>query len=88
MSEQGSSNTGEKQSSPPYEAALNKAFDKLTSEILIFLLAYTILLIGLAVFGSGIATQFRNLLYIIPVLGVVAYVTLLAKGRQGRRGRW
>src|SRR5450631_1322249 len=32
----------------PYEVPLTKAFDKLTSEVFLFLLAYVILLIGLA----------------------------------------
>lgn len=70
-------------SSAPYEAALTKAFEKftsVTSEIFIFLLAYVILLIGVAVFGSKIANTLRNLLYIIPVLGVMAYVWLQQKG--------
>lgn len=63
-------------SSAPYEAPLTKAFDKLTSQVFIFLLAYVILLIGLAVFGSEMATTLRNLFYIIPILGVVAYLWL------------
>ena len=58
----------------PYEGALNIALNKLTSEVLLFLLAYTILLIGIAVFGSGLPTELRTLFYIIPILGVVAYV--------------
>jgi hypothetical protein len=57
----------------PYEAPLTKAFDKLTSEIFIFLLAYVILIIGLAVFGEKLANTIKTLLYIIPVLGVAAY---------------
>lgn len=57
----------------PYATVLAKAFDKLTSQILIFLLAYVILLIGLAVFGSQMAATYRNLLYIIPLLGVGAF---------------
>jgi hypothetical protein len=58
----------------PYEAPLTKAFDKLTSEIFIFLLAYGILIIGLAVFGEKLASTLKTLLYIIPILGVVAYL--------------
>jgi len=58
----------------PYEVPLTKAFDKLTSQIFIFLLAYVILLIGLAVFGSSLVVTLRTLLYILPVLGVVAYL--------------
>jgi hypothetical protein len=58
----------------PYEAALLKAFDKLTSQILIFLLAYVILLIGIGVLAVEISDTFKNLLYIIPILGVGAYL--------------
>jgi len=58
----------------PYEVPLTKAFDKLTSQIFLFLLAYVILLIGLAVFGSGLAVTLRSLFYIVPILGVAAYV--------------
>ena len=61
---------------PPYEEVLKSAFNKLTSEILIFLLAYTILLIGVALFGSDLASELRTLLYVIPILGVAAYVWL------------
>lgn len=61
-------------SSAPYAVVLAKAFDKLTSQVLIFLLAYVILLIGLAVFGSQLATTFRHLLYVIPLLGVAAFL--------------
>src|SRR5215470_16459936 len=67
---------GNSNRSAPFEAPLTKAFDKLTSEIFIFLLAYVILLIGLAIFGSELANTLRNLLYLIPVLGVMAYVWL------------
>ena len=64
------------QTNAPYERALNIALNKLTSEVLLFLLAYTILLIGITVFGSGLPTELRTLFYIIPILGVVAYVWL------------
>lgn len=60
----------------PYGATLNTAIKKLTDQILIFLLAYTILLIGVSVFGSGLAIELRTLLYIIPILGVAAYLWL------------
>jgi hypothetical protein len=62
-----------RKSMAPYETALNKALDKLHSEVLIYLLAYLILLIGLSVYGTAISTTLRNLLYIIPILGVLAY---------------
>ena len=65
--------SGSSKSMAPYETALNKALDKLHSEVLIFLLAYLILLIGLSVYGTAISTTLRNLLYIIPILGVLAY---------------
>jgi len=58
----------------PYEIPLTKAFDKLTSEVFLFLLAYLILLIGLAVFGSNLVATLRDLFYILPVLGVIAYL--------------
>lgn len=61
---------------PPYETALVQAINKLTSEVFIFLLAYVILLIGIAVFGESLTNTLRNLLYIIPILGVAAYVFL------------
>jgi hypothetical protein len=64
------------QANAPYEEALKIALNKLTSEVFIFLLAYTILLIGIAVFGSGLTTQLRTLFYIIPILGVAAYIWL------------
>jgi hypothetical protein len=60
----------------PYEDVLNKAFDKLTSQVLIFLLAYMILLIGVAVLGNGIDSGLRTLFYIIPIMGVAGYIWL------------
>jgi hypothetical protein len=58
----------------PYEDALIKAFDRLTSEIFIFLLAYFILIVGLSFLNVRLTDTLRNLLYIIPILGVVAYL--------------
>jgi hypothetical protein len=72
------------QLSAPYEAVLMRALDKLTSQIFIFLLTYTMLLIGLAAYGAEIAAWLRNLLYIIPILGVLAYV-LLQQRRLARK---
>ena len=74
-------------SAAPYSEVLAKAFDKLTSQILIFLLAYVILLIGLATLGSQLAPTIRNLLYMIPLLGVAAFVferrqKIVRDGRQ------
>jgi hypothetical protein len=60
--------------SAPYEAVLAKAFDKLSFQVFVFLLAYMILVIGLAVFAPQLATELRTLIYVLPVLGVGAYV--------------
>ncbi len=70
--------------SAPYEVPLTKAFDKLTSQIFIFLLAYVILLIGLAVFGENLANSIKVLLYMIPILGVAAYVWQNQKKIRGQ----
>jgi hypothetical protein len=64
----------------PYEKALSEAFRKLTDQVLIFLLAYVILLIGVSMFAPGMRSEFRALLYIIPILGVAAYVLLRRRG--------
>ena len=60
----------------PYESALEIAFQKLSSQVLIFLLAYVILIIGMEVFAGGAAAELRVLLYLIPMLGAGAYVLL------------
>jgi hypothetical protein len=60
----------------PYERVLSKAFDKLTSEVLIFLLAYTILLVVLVWIGPNLGTWLLTLFYIIPILGLITYVWL------------
>lgn len=73
-SEQGTAQPNVVSHNAPYEVPLTKAFDKLTSQIFLFLLAYVILLIGLAVFGSSLAVTLRSLLYILPILGVGAYL--------------
>src|SRR5437868_7186506 len=73
-SEQGTAQPNVVSRNAPYEVPLTKAFDKLTSQIFLFLLAYVILLIGLAVFGSSLAVTLRSLLYILPILGVGAYL--------------
>ncbi len=61
---------------PPYEGVLLKAFDRLTSEIFIFLLAYVILIIGLSFFNVAMTNTLITLLYLIPILGVVSYAWL------------
>ncbi|MEH2238317.1 hypothetical protein [Nostoc sp.] len=63
-------------SKAPFETVLSKGIEKLTSEIFIFLLCYTILLIGMAVLGTKLPTQLRTLLYILPVLGISSYLLL------------
>ena len=73
-SEQGVAQPNVMSRNAPYEVPLTKAFDKLTSQIFLFLLAYLILLIGLAVFGASLVVTLRNLFYILPVLGVIAYL--------------
>jgi hypothetical protein len=60
--------------SAPYETVLIKAFDKLTSQVFIFLLAYLILVIGLAVFAPQLVAEVRTILYALPVLGIGAYL--------------
>jgi hypothetical protein len=73
--------------SPPYEAVVNTAVKKLTDEILLFLLAYTILLIGVALFGSNLTATMRTLLYLIPLLGVAAHVWMRRPGAGRAAGR-
>lgn len=63
----------------PYQVALNKAFDKLTSEVLIFLLAYTILVVAVLFLREHIPHTFAILLYLIPLLGILAYGWLRKK---------
>jgi hypothetical protein len=58
----------------PYGAMLRAGLEKLTDQVLIFLLLYVMLLIGVSVFAPDMANQFRALLYIVPILGVVAFV--------------
>lgn len=60
--------------SAPYENVLNTAFSKLTSEILVFLLAYMILLVVLVWIGPTLGTPLLGLFYVIPVLGIIFYV--------------
>ena len=55
-------------SNAPYERVLSKAFEKLTSEVLIFLLAYTVLLVVLVLIGHDLSAWFLTLFYVIPIL--------------------
>ena len=59
---------------PPYESILIKAFDKLTSQVFIFLLAYVILVIGLGVLAPAMAREVGALLYVLPLVGVGGYI--------------
>ena len=76
MAKQTNLNLQDGPSNAPYERVLSKAFDKLTSEILIFLLAYTILLVVLVWIGHNLNTWLLTLFYIIPILGLITYVWL------------
>ena len=60
----------------PYEAVLIKALDRLTSQVFIFLLAYTVLLVLLAMIGGVLDSTLRSILALVPILGVAAYVWL------------
>ena len=60
----------------PYSSVLQLAFQKLTSQVLIFLLAYVILIIGVEFYGHQLGVTLRALFYLIPILGVSAYVFL------------
>jgi len=60
----------------PYEHALLKAFDKLTSEIFIFLLAYLILVVGVAWLVPTMSSSLQVLLHVLPVLGIAGYLWL------------
>ena len=68
----------------PYEGVLLRAFDKLTSEVFVFLLAYLILVIGFAVFSPGLVTPLRTLIYILPILGIAGYLWIKS-GRVTKR---
>jgi len=81
----GSRSSGKNSQSPkssglPYERAVIMGFDKLSSEIFIFLLVYVILLIGLAVVAPQLSTTLKTLFYILPILGIVAYLWLKSTG--------
>jgi hypothetical protein len=79
--------TGASITSAPYETVLIKAFDKLTSQIFIFLLAYLILVIGMAVLAPQLTTQVRTLLNLLPVLGIGAYAWQKRKSIAGEARR-
>jgi hypothetical protein len=58
----------------PYEHVIMRAFDKLTSEIFIFLLAYVALVIGFAWLAPAMSRSLVVLLHVLPVVGIAAYV--------------
>lgn len=64
----------------PYEHLLVRAFDKLSSEIFVFLLAYVMVLIGFAVVAPAVSASFSLLLHVLPIVGVAAYVWLRSAG--------
>ena len=65
---------GEIQSRVPYEEALVRAFDKLTSQVLVFLLGWGIILIILATIKPDISIQLLASIYFLSALGVAVYV--------------
>lgn len=69
-------NVKPEKSSVSLELVLLKAFDKLTSQVFIFLLAYTLLLVIVVVKGSQMPAEFRLVLTVIPLLGVVGFIWL------------
>jgi hypothetical protein len=58
---------------PPYAAALSKAFERLNSDIFIFLLAYMILVLAVGILAPRVSETLRALLYVVPILGIVGY---------------
>jgi hypothetical protein len=53
---------------------LSQALQRLTSEVLIYLLAYAVLVASLVIWGGSVNAALRNILYILPPLGVAAYL--------------
>lgn len=53
---------------------LSQALQRLTSEVLIYLLAYAVLVASLIIWGKPVNPALRNILYILPPLGVAAYL--------------
>ena len=53
---------------------LSQALQRLTSEVLIYLLAYAVLVASLIIWGGPVNPALRNVLYILPPLGVAAYL--------------
>lgn len=58
----------------PYMEALWETIRKIRSQILLFIIAYSILLIGIAVWGPNLVVELKTLLYILPMLGVGGYL--------------
>jgi hypothetical protein len=64
---------------------LSVTVSKLTSEILIFLIGYTALVILLLLFSDDLAGWVQGILYFVPIVGVVGYiVTLRVKAAKGQ----
>ena len=53
---------------------LSQALQRLTSEILIYLLGYAVLVASLIIWGGSVNPALRNILYILPPLGIAAYI--------------
>lgn len=72
----------------PYEAVLIKAFERLTSEIFLFLLAYAVLVVVLSVFNVAMTDTLQNLLYLIPILGVITYTWVRQRSLARDAKKW
>jgi hypothetical protein len=83
----GTQSPGQPRSGPsvlPIEL-LSQALQRLTSEVLIYLLAYAVLVVSLAIWGGSVNSATRNILYILPPLGVVAYLYEQRRRVKSRR---
>jgi len=58
----------------PFGDIAARALSKLTSEILVFLIAYTALVFGLALAAPKMISGLGSLIHLVPLLGVVGYI--------------
>jgi len=63
----------------PFGDIAARALSKLTSEILVFLLAYTALVFGLALAAPNMVSGLGSLIHLVPLLGVVGYAMFRQK---------
>jgi len=67
---------------------LSVAVQRLRSEILIYLLAYAVLVVVVLLWGRELSLALQGLLYLLPLVGVAAYLVSqsrrVAQGRQPR----